>query len=353
MRLSVTQPSAPGAPVALCPSLDRPAARVDRVASALSGRVLEYVSPAPLDELLSPLRTIPRPVTDDEDHTPLAIALLPFSGLRGPAAAVDSPQAMRTGEIAFGHCSHIDARGLDALARAIDARNIGLREEIIFAGARSSVAATHVYAPHDDLPERREELVRVLASPPADVDSYLFGVTCGYFASALHPYIAGNGRWSRLVAAQAARRTGTAADAVLAATFLAAMKEPLAGGVWPRAVTGGLREFVTLAGAFADGVRREFAASATLDDTRAVLAVLRPYAPSKRELERVAIAAASRNRLDLATVRTRFALSTRRLDGLAAAIAATCPAAALSPTNVDDAQRRLSDAITSSLESIA
>lgn len=298
----------------------RPAARVDRVASSVTGRVLNFVTPVPLPELLCGLGADAEgPATGAPDVASMAL-LLPIVGFRSSQRVIDSAQAQRAGDMAFAHARYTDHAQLVELARLIDPRSRGLREDMMFSGAYSASAANHVYAPPEEVPQHFGMLAAALSAPPSGIAAYPFALVAGYYASALHPFVGGNGRWSRLVALQAATAAGRPADGLMAAAFMATLNATLAGTIWPRAVDAGLQEYVGLGLRFRSALQAECLEPQALQGISSLLAILGRYSPSRRELERCLVRTMASDAIDLADIKTRFALSAKRAAGLAEAL---------------------------------
>lgn len=287
--------------------------------------MLCFVTPLPLPELLSQLAPAPsdaRPLSG----LPQAIAaMLPAVGQRLSRSTADAVVVERAGAIAFGHERYASADALVKLAGAFDRRNQGLREDIVFSGALGASAATHVYAPPEEVPHHFERLAEALASPPPGVDAFGFALVAGYYASALHPFPGGNGRWSRLVALQAATHAGSPGEGVIAAGFMATANAALSGSVWPRAADAGLQAYLQLGARYRHGLLAGVETAALTQQWQHLSELLARYAPSRRELERSLIHILATDQLDLGRLRTRFALSAKRESGLVAALDQAIP----------------------------
>jgi hypothetical protein len=290
--------------------------------------MLSIVTPAPLPELLATIGPDEDEAAVGESSPARLAMLLPIVGFRSSRQVIDGAQAQRAGEIAFGHARYVDMPSLVALAVLVDRRNKGFREDMVFSGAHSASAANHVYAPPEEVPGHFAMLAGALASPPAGIAAYPFALVAGYYTSALHPFIGGNGRWSRLVALQAGVAAGRPADGLMAAAFMACLNSTLAGTVWPRATDGGLHEYLSLGQRFREAMRSASAGAGVLRDVEGLHDALAPYAPSRRELERCLVRTLAADGIDLQELKTRFALSAKRAAGLTQLLVQAFPGSA-------------------------
>ena len=302
--------------------LDAPAGRIDVIPSAVTGKPLRYATPAKLSELLQRCLVYPAPEQLNACDPVLVPWLFPVGAYRASKGVIDSEQARRLGEIAHRHVNHLSYESVLQLGQDIHPATKSLREEIVFSGAGSASHANHVYTPHELLPALIEDLIMVLNRPPTNIDAGVFAAIVGFYCSCIHPFKDGNGRWTRVLAMQAAVSAGSPKDGVLVCAFLAMFYAELAGDIWPACFSNGMRRYLSAVTRFRDVLHRKVDESAQKPAVGDLLETLKASARSAREYERLVIQVFSRNALDPQEIKKFYGLSTRRMEGLSARIQA-------------------------------
>lgn len=226
--------------------IDRPAGRMEGAVSALTGQPMRYFVPDPLPELLQ--RCGDRKLVRESlpEDVPVALALARAAAHRNVTGKADEAQARRFCELIIGSRSHLTLDALIQLGTEISLRNKGIREEIVYAGGTVPSAAKIIFAPHGCLPQLVDSLLIGLETIDQDSDPGLVAAVTGFFCVSAHPFLDGNGRWSRLIAVAAGMRAGFATPAMSAVIFQNAGKQKLADDVWPETRYAGLRQFLEL-----------------------------------------------------------------------------------------------------------
>lgn len=166
-----------------------------------------------------------------------------------------------------------------ALASRIGPGSGEVRAEMAYAGAPIASLAKQVYAHHDSLPELLDSLVRVLGSGSRG-DPCVFSALVGFYCLQLHPFLDGNGRWSRVLAA-ACGHEESVTDAFVGALFLSACKDDLVRDIWPHSRSYGLRKYVENVLEFRNSFVELIPSRVTLE-TRALLAAIDSIAKAPR-----------------------------------------------------------------------
>lgn len=233
-------PSGPAFPTAI----DRPAGRFEGSVSGITGQPLRYFIPDPLPELLRRCGGFKHRRKAGQNDIPTALLLARAAARRGIAGRVDESQARRFCELIIGarNCSSVDT--MKRLGAEIRSRNDGFREEIAYAGGNVASAAKIIFAPHGCIPELFYSLSEGFDGITVDDDPGLVAAITGFFCVRMHPFLDGNGRWSRLIAATAGMRAGSITPAMSSVVFQNCAKQDLVDAVWEEACNSGLREYL-------------------------------------------------------------------------------------------------------------
>lgn len=290
--------------------------RFDTTQSAVTGKLLSYFTPYPLQDLLQWARERPVKPSCGEDDLALVMLLIRPAAIHAPTNSFDDRQAARLGRISLGHVEYKTPSALIELGAAISPRLPGLREEIVFAGGVNASNASHVFAPHEVLQSHIQRLAETLTELPSGIDSTAAASVAGFYGAHLHPYIDGNGRWARLLATYVGARSGSASSGLISAVYQAYCKVELTRVFWPRARSSGLDCYLDAGAAFEDTLRARLADSDALLAVREIVCVLRRYAPSRRIHEQFLIQFFAGDGSAIMTAKEELGLSSRRLEGL-------------------------------------
>ena len=297
------------------PAIDRPAGRIDCVPSGVTGKPLRYFTPDPLPDLLERTRT--EPATRPRLDPLLALILIRAAARNTTTGDVDLPQARRFLELLRKAAARPTVDDLIELARSIHPRIDGIRQEIIFVGGMVPSSARHIYAPYAAIRDLMEALAEGLNSDESRRgDPLIVSATVGAFCVYLHPFVDGNGRWSRLVSASTAATRDAQWPAMVGVAFQNACKSPLSKRVLPDATTGGLREYLQSALRFETLLMRELSDSGALSRAAQLTEVFAAATPSQRAQYEVLGRLFATGRLPLAEARASLGLSQRAVDGL-------------------------------------
>ncbi len=300
--------------------IDRPTGRADYAHSAVSGQTLTYFTPDGLGDLL--LRCGQRANTsrvelpDDASHRDAALVLVRAIARRGRPKQVDIPQAQRLSQIILGGLKPQSVNDLVALAGSISARNKAIREQIVFSVGNQPHGNQFVFAPYSEVPALVDDLVQVIRTFDVDIDPAVGAAVAGYYALHAHPFLDGNGRWSRLVAAHVGSRLGSPLIATLAVAFLSACKDDLVREVWPNTRAFGLRRFLTASLQFERLLLGHMTEANLFQDTHNITYLLRKAMRSRTSGDSVLRVLYSTGEISLVALRSAGSLSVRAADGL-------------------------------------
>lgn len=299
------------------PATDRPVGRVDCVLSGITGKPLRYFTPDPLPELLRRARLVAGPERCEVEPL-LAVLLVREAARNTSTRVIDLPQARRFLGVLQNNNYFPTHSDLVSLAKAVNPKIQGLREEIIFVGGVVPTSSRHIYAPHAALPELMHSLVEGLAGDDIQscdplVASVIVGAFCGY----AHPFVDGNGRWSRLVSASTARTRTMLWPAMVGAAFQNACKTPLSERILPEATSSGLRGYLVAALRFEKALFKELSARAVLDCAMQITGVLKGAAGSQPAVYASLARLYATGRLPITELKKDFGLSDRAANGLA------------------------------------
>lgn len=268
-----------------------PVGRFDAIQSSLTGKLLRYFTPNPLPDLIREWgkTTAPPSRLTDENDTAIALLLMRPAAAHALTSSYDLHQAQRFGEVIFGRLQAESPTDLISLGTAISPKVGGLREEIVFSGGPNASHAKHIFAPYGVLLEQIEYFSRGIKTVPSAIDPGVGANIVGFCGAHLHPFTDGNGRWSRLLAAQTARRARNPAAGLLSAAFQSWCKEFLTQEIWPASRHEGLELYLDIGKQFETAALGALRASEAPTAARRVLALIKSHAPSAGAYKRAAI----------------------------------------------------------------
>lgn len=222
--------------------LDKPAASEIAVPSSITGNILRFHTPIRLSELLA-RAACQEPASSPTFGRWLQLALLVLASRRGASRESDLAQLSRLRDIQESRRSLSSTADLLALAFEIDARNKGLREATAYAGGPTSSQAHLIYTPHSAIGPLFEDLAKCSAMPDPGVDGGAATSITMFFCTHLHPFIDGNGRWSRIVALSMGAKSSFPA-ALGALIYQQSILHGSANDVWEDVRRFGLRTYL-------------------------------------------------------------------------------------------------------------
>lgn len=323
-------------------SIDCPAGRIEGALSAVTGKPLRYFVPDPLPELLDRCKIPPRRREEFSDPH-LAFVLARAASRRGLGGEVDAAHALRFCELIAGRKAYKNTAQLMELGRQLCTRNTGLREEIIFSGAPTASEAKNIFAPYSMLPALMDSLVQALDLDQGDMDPSAVSAITGFYGVCAHPFLDGNGRWARLVAASAGMSFGAAMPVMINIVFQNACKSELADEVWPSARAYGLRNYLDAAWRFEEELLHQVNRTGLLTTVTRLNAELRQSAHSLRDFHTIAFAIYSNQEIQLTRLRSLFGMSARAFSGFTARISAVHDRSVSPERNTFSIQSLLSD----------
>lgn len=293
---------------------DRPVGRVEGVASALTGRPLRYFIPDSLPELLTRYGVPDR--SRYINHDPyVAFVLARSASRRGIGGKVDIAQALRFCDIVAGRKTYETLPQLMELGRQISPGNTGLRQEIIFAGATVASEAEHIFAPYPMLPQLMDSLVQE-NERKWEIDAAALMALVGFYCVHMHPFLDGNGRWSRMVASSIATSVGQPITAMFGAVFLNACKAELAYQIWPSVRAYGARRYLLLALSFDEEIELVLHKQGVFDTAAALNAELRKASNNLRDFQTSAASIYTSGSLPLERLKAMLGMSNRTFTGM-------------------------------------
>lgn len=271
-------------------AIDHPAGRVEGAVSALTGQPLRYFVPDPLPELLQ--RCGGNRLTREcmPEDVPVALALARAAAHRSITGKADEAQARGFCELILGTRNYPSLEALIQLGTEISSRNQGIREEIVYAGGTVPSAAKIIFAPHGFLPQLMDSLSAGLDTVDPESDPGVVAAVTGFFCVSTHPFLDGNGRWSRQVAVAAGMRAGLVTPAMSAAIFQTVGKQKLADDVWPETRYAGLRKFLELSLQFEEVLMAQLRENGIAHVSGAVWAQLRKAVKGRLAFQEVVVA---------------------------------------------------------------
>lgn len=295
--------------------------RVDSVPSRVTGRTLTYFSPDPFPDLLNRYAAwtcdIParEPVVSSSFGSAPEALMLARGALSFRSERSRREEARALVEVLAAHPPpRMDRAELLSLGLFGAQAPRQLRCEVAFSGARVA-SDGHVFAYEGDVEPLFDSLCEGLVAPPAQVSTTVLAACAAFHALHVHPFVDGNGRWARLLAARIGSTRGDVASGVVHACLLQMGKSVLAERHWPHARSHGLADYLARCLAFEARVLVELDSRGLTETMSAIHAGIcatvvspRLRAPPLSSL----IADGRIHRIDLKRV---ACLSTRALDG--------------------------------------
>jgi hypothetical protein len=319
---SETGVSLPERPMANCPlqtrspiDLDSATGRTDAVPSGISGCPLRYFTPYPLELLLERCRGLETRWQDEDDFF-LPLALARAASGHGTSRKVDEQQVRRLGATLLSRAVPRTSEALFELVPSIAPKAGKLREQIVFSGGPSASHANHIYAPHGALPELLESLLAALGSDLKEISPTAVSALVGFFCVHMHPFVDGNGRWSRVVAVSAGAQAGSATSAIIGAIVQCHGSVKLADDIWPVTRSYGLRGYLQFVHAFETEFRSSLVRSAIPEEARHLSQEIMGACKDRRRAARILIELYASTQIPLANLRTALGLSQRSFEGL-------------------------------------
>jgi len=297
-------------------AMDRPAGRVEGTVSGINGQPLRYFVPDTLPELLQRCSGFKHERECGKNDVPMALTLARAAARRRIAGKVDEVQARRFCDLIIGARAYASADAMKRLGIEISSRNHGLREEIVYAGGTIPSAAKIIFAPHGYVPALFDSLSEGLDAITFDDDAGLTAAVTGFFCVSMHPFLDGNGRWSRLIAVEAGMRAGFIASAMSSAVFQNAAKQELADDVWPRTRHSGLREYLELSLRFEKSLLAQLAERGIARASDAIWSQLKQSVRGRLALQEAALGLFAGQRLAIGRLRELCGASERAMNGM-------------------------------------
>ena len=305
-------------PAAFPPGSDQPSGRTDSLKSTIDGRLLTYFTPDSLTELLDRYRatTIANVPTLGADPTALALALARPASARSADGEVDTRQAER---FCAAICQKKNWKTPDEfsdLAAEISPHlTARARNEIVFSGGPTATRSEHIYAPFSAIPPLMQSLSDGLSNHLSGVDATLRAAIVGFFCVHVHPFMDGNGRWSRLVAFSTSIEDGIGmARAMCNVSFQNLLKRELGEIIWPDSRRQGLRKYLEASLMFEQEFSHGYVGS-KLERSINALHELSQRAASRTGYRQLAQSAFGIGRIDFARLKNELGLSDRALQG--------------------------------------
>lgn len=291
------------------------------VRSQLTGLPLTYFVPYPITQLVAQLKPSS---AGTSVSPPVALWLLvPFlcrRNCRVPGfiepAMIRAHAALMAGQMVLQ-----SIEDLEGLAAGLDPKVKGLRQQICYAGGKTPSAAQRIYAPASDLPALMDSLVEFLQrSDLAQWDALETAVLVGEYAVRIHPFVDGNGRWSRVLTVWAGARSGDHWAGAAAAVFCKAAWEqahPLLESVSNR----GLAPYFETARMFSDSLYAAAAEQELVSDIERLVLILDTAITAPASKHRLLAEFLARGALREDVVQRGLACSKRKAAGVIDAIA--------------------------------
>lgn len=297
-------------------NIDRPAGRVEGIVSGITGDPIRYFIPDPLAQLIERSRAGIKPRAVLQNETAVAVCLTRPASTRGIGFVVDPEQALRFGRLLINRRPYRTREQLLALGKEISRKSHQYREEIIYAGAAVASAAKVVFAPYPLIPNLMEGLFDAASRDWPEVDPTVLTAVAGFYGVSVHPFIDGNGRWSRLVAASIGLTSGQVLPAMVNVTFQNACKAELADLVWPQARSYGLRRYIEVSWRFEEVFMEKLQSSGAVESAINLGDTLKRSATHLRNHQEAVIELHGRGEIPLQRLRALYGMSARAFDGL-------------------------------------
>lgn len=297
------------------PSIDRPGGRTDGAVSAVTGMPLRYFTPDSLTDLIARCQIKRELKPETQAERLLGLSLARAASKRG-SGEEDEKQAFRLCGLITEQNTCINRDQLMALAARISPKAKEVREEIVFAQGPTAADATHIYAPHSVLPELMESIFDFVENDCEPIDPAVAVAVVEFFCIHAHPFLDGNGRWSRIVAGSIGMSHGPILLAMTSLVFQAICAKEIATEIWPESRSFGLRTYLESA------LKFEELFLARLDNDRFRLSVtainseIYRVCRGRRDCLSILASLYAQQEVDVKSIRNKVGLSARAFNGV-------------------------------------
>lgn len=303
-------------PVAPAP-VAAPPGRTEWGFSGITGKALPFYTPEPFDVLLKQCSLLPPRdrqdgASEDRPITPLLLRAI----AQKRDGTVDVAQARRLFDAAMRKRSFEQIDEFAAIGKSISSRVTGFRSEIGFAGGKTSSQANQIFSPPAAIPALMESLRAEIAQTHFVIDATSFAAIVGFYCIHVHPFVDGNGRWTRIIAITAGAIQGDPVSAALNAAFLTSCSAELIHGVWPSSKVTDLGRYLELSHDFDHNVRSSPDWLELVDSFASFDQKLRRLLRNRSQYSSVARELYTASVVPLEKVRQQAGVSRRVIDGL-------------------------------------
>lgn len=294
--------------------IDSPAGRLDTIPSSLTGGMLRYFTPEPLSELLERCKVFAAEIAPVEVVSADGLPLLISGALSLRGRRLDQRQSALLVEIALGNTPVKSLPDLLSLGRRLGVLVPEIRQEMVFADAPIPSLASIIFAHHEAVPSLMESLVAGMSRAEEEIHPYLVAIVAGFFGVHLHPFLDGNGRWSRVVAAATGINSHAFRESYVGALYMSACKDELVRKVWVRARTSGIREYVERGLCFRKFFLEEVA-ECLVGDTERVFSTVSKFSKTRSCRHELLTALYSKGGMNADSIRMACNVSRKVADG--------------------------------------
>lgn len=292
--------------------IDSPAGRLDTIPSSLTGGMLRYFTPEPLSELLERCKAFAAEIAPVEVVSADGLPFLISGALSLRGGQLDQRQSALLVDVALGNTQLESVPDLLAVGRRLGVRP-EMRREMVYADAPIPSLASVIFAHHEAIPSLMDSLVDATSRARGEFHPYLVAVVTGFFCVHVHPFLDGNGRWSRVVAAATGVSSQALWESYIGALYMSACKEDLARTAWAGARNSGLREYVERALCF----RKAFLenAEALIGDTERIFFMVSCFSKTRSCRRELLTAIYSKGMVNAESIRIFCNVSRKVADG--------------------------------------
>lgn len=305
------------------PSVDRSAGAFYALPSALTGKALRYFVPNPLDTLIedsAPKRTNRSIVA----ATPEAcLLLLRPASRRMSANTEDAAQAQRMTGLLLDGESILTVEDMLRVGSQISSSSRQVRTEMAYSGGPTASTARHLYVPHSAIPDLLASLSDSLKKQWVHVAPIVVTAITGFYCTHVHPFLDGNGRWSRLVALSSGVSRGDCLGAMINVAMQNTCVRPLAREIWEASRTQGLRNYLDASFCFDRTLLSHSGFCAALQASQSIANAMRQAMPGKTQRYANLHRAHASSSIVLSNFRQACGLSERAFSGLLQKIVST------------------------------
>lgn len=285
--------------------------------SGITGKSLAFYTPKPFDVLLEQYCRLPSrlgPTNSTPEERPITPLLL-RTVAQNRDRTVDVAQARRLFDASTSKPPFEQIGDFVAVAKSISGLT-GFRSEIVFAGGKTSSQAKQIFAPCAAIPALLEPLRAEMARSRSVIDVTSLAAIIGFYCIHVHPFVDGNGRWTRIIAIAAGSIKGDPFSAALNAAFLTVCSADLIHGVWPIAKVSDLARYLELSHDFDRNVRSSPDWLEIVDSFATFDQRLRRLLRSRSQYSSVARELYTASTIPLEKLRQQAGVSRRVIDGL-------------------------------------